>query len=91
MLSHYILDDRGNPVEVPLEEWAVWFGKPDRLLARGINDRGGYVSFVFLGLADEMFEILYREESDPDGGDDIYRFSTFEEGMLKAQELMARK
>jgi hypothetical protein len=49
--GYYILDKDGNPRPCPdLTEWALWFERADRKVARDELPDGHVVSTVFLGL-----------------------------------------
>lgn len=53
-LKHYILDERGEPVETDLYTWAAWFEDPtNRVIAHDRDESGTrdlLVSTIFLGL-----------------------------------------
>ncbi len=51
--KHYILDGK-TPVPVGLMEWAEWFGRNDRSVAKD-EFEGVVVSTVFLGLDHNFF------------------------------------
>lgn len=49
-MDHYILDERGEPIEVDLMTWARWFEHEDRVVLQEHPARDVLVSTVFLGL-----------------------------------------
>jgi hypothetical protein len=78
-LTHYILDERGEPVETDLYTWAAWFEDPsNRVLAHDRDESGGrdiLVSTIFLGI-DHGYgggpPLLWETMVLKDGGGDVY-------------------
>jgi len=48
-LEHWILDDKGRPVQVDLLTWAKWFGTADRIICHETIGQN-WVSTIFMGI-----------------------------------------
>jgi hypothetical protein len=49
MLKHWILDEKGRPVQVDLFTWAEWFGTADKTICQETIAQN-WVSTIFLGI-----------------------------------------
>lgn len=81
-MEFFILDEDKNPVQVPMFEWAQWFGQHRQLL---LDEGDGWsVSSILLGFdhtPDRELPLLFETMVDhrPEGDYDIVRFATYEE------------
>lgn len=48
-LEHYILDDKGRPVQVDLLTWAKWFGTAERIICHETIGQN-WISTIFMGI-----------------------------------------
>jgi hypothetical protein len=81
-----VLDENLNPVEAGVLEWAAWFERKNRIMGQASTRNGGWVSCVFIGIDDQLWEVLYRRSS---GDEEVWRFDTLEEAMMMAQRCMS--
>jgi hypothetical protein len=90
--GYYILDESKKVVPVgTFKEWAEWFEKADRTVAKTVLPSGDKVSTIFLGLDHAMGEEPEIFESMVFGGEsngEIWRYATWEEAEAGHQRLV---
>jgi hypothetical protein len=97
MSGQYILDDENNPVPCEdLLEWAMWFEKDKRIIAR-TEIAGGLVSTVFLGIDHRFNEkgppILWESmvfSGGPSDDEEQYRYTSHADALRGHEEIVQR-
>jgi len=96
--GYYILDEHHNTKQVSLLEWGRWLERADTRVAYTKFECGVWISTVFLGLDHRfgdkgpplLFETMVFEMTMEGGGDEMWRYSTWDDAETGHKAIVRR-